>query len=200
MGEAGVGPVAETDPIALFQDWLSEAVRQSPESYPTSFCLSTVDPAGRVEGRFVDLKEISAEGFVFGTHLESPKARSMDSNPTVSLTFWWAALRRQVRIAGAASLVSADIADRLFQARPRDAQAVSLVSVQSQPLIDPQTLRARVQEEVRRGVPILRPPNWGAYCVRPERMEFLRFSESRFHERVLFVREDDRWIQQYLQP
>ncbi|HSK17835.1 MAG TPA: pyridoxal 5'-phosphate synthase [Longimicrobiales bacterium] len=191
---------ATADPVALFQDWLSEAVRQSPESYPTSFCLSTVDPAGRVDARFVDLKEISSEGFVFGTHLESPKARSIDSSPRVSLTFWWTALRRQVRVAGAASLVSGAIADRLFQARPRDAQAVSVVSVQSQPLTDPQTLRARVQEEARRGVRILRPPNWGAYCVRPERMEFLRFSESRFHERMLFVREDSGWIQQYLQP
>lgn len=200
MDEAAANATATADPIGLFQDWLSEAVRQSPESYPTSFCLSTVDPAGRVDARFVDLKEVSAEGLVFGTHLESPKARSIDGNPSVSLTFWWAALRRQVRIAGVASLVSADIADRLFQARPRDAQAVSLVSVQSQPLTDPRILRARVQEEVRRGMPIPRPPNWGAYCVRPERMEFLRFSESRFHERVLFVREDNGWIQQYLQP
>ena len=200
MGEAAVGDTVPTDPITLFLDWWSEAVRQSPESYPTSFCLSTVDSAGRVDARFVDLKEISALGFVFGTHLESPKARSMDGNPSVSLTFWWAALRRQVRVAGTASLVSADIADRLFQARPRDAQAVSLVSVQSQRLTDPQTLRARVQAEVRRGVPIPRPPNWGAYCVRPERMEFLRFSESRFHERMLFVRVDSGWIQQYLQP
>lgn len=191
---------AAADPIALFREWLAEAVHHSPESQPTSFCLSTVDAEGRVDARFVDLKEVSGDGFVFGTHLESPKAKSMADSPRVSLTFWWPALHRQVRVAGSASRAADGIADRLFEARSREARAVSAVSAQSQPLPDPEALRARVDEAVRSGAPIPRPRNWGAYCVRPERMEFLRFSESRLHERVLFVRDEDRWVQQQLQP
>ncbi len=191
---------AAPDPIAQLAEWLEDAVRYSGLRYPRSFCLSTVDEHGQPDGRFVDLKEITPDGLVFGTHLESPKAAAMERDPRVSATFWWDALGRQVRVSGAASRVSDAVADRLFEGRPRDARLVSALSVQSRPLDDPAALESAVDEARRRPVGPERPATWGGYCIRPERVEFLRFTESRLHERLLFVRSGSKWAARYLQP
>lgn len=184
-----------------FAEWLQDALEVPSLRYPKAFCLSTIDEAGYPDGRFVDLKEVGADGFVFGTHLESRKAAAINRDRRVSLTFWWEQLGRQVRIAGLARRTSDEVADRLFRDRPYDAQLVSIVSAQSRTIEDPARLE-RALEEARRREPdqVRRPAAWGAYRVRPERMEFLRFRDSRLHERTLYVRRGEDWAVRSLQP
>lgn len=189
-----------SDPIALFHEWLSDALEGSGLRYPRACCLSTVGGDSTVDGRIVDLKEVSSGQFIFGTHLESPKAAAMELNPRVSLTFWWDALGRQVRVRGLAARVSDTVADRLFAERTVDARIVASLSRQSRPLDDPAALRRRVADAVAEGADLPRPSVWGGYAVRPERVEFLQFRESRLHERVLYRSDANGWIVSYLSP
>jgi pyridoxamine 5'-phosphate oxidase len=52
-----------SDPIAIFEKWLTEAESQVPE--PTAMALATVDAEGRPAVRMVLLKHADAQGFVF---------------------------------------------------------------------------------------------------------------------------------------
>jgi pyridoxamine 5'-phosphate oxidase len=47
---------------------------------------------------------------------------------------------------------------------------------------------------------VQRPPDWGGYAVRPHRMEFLTFSDSRLHERLLYIRDVEGWHVTQLSP
>ena len=165
-------------------------------------CLSTVDEHGVPEGRFVDLKELSDQGFIFGTHLDSPKARTVAANPHVALTFWWDHVERQVRVVGRAERLSDTAADALFATRPREAQITSWGSHQSDTLLDSMAFEQRLADARRRfaDVDVPRPPHWGAYCVVPGRMEFLEFRASRIHIRTLFERDPTGWRRSLLQP
>lgn len=69
------------EPITVFQQWLAQAEEDRRLSRPRAFCLSTVDPDGAPDARFVDLKEVTAEGFVFSSPLGSGKARALAANP-----------------------------------------------------------------------------------------------------------------------
>ena len=60
-------------------------------------------------------------------------------------------------------------------------------------------LRLREADNQFLARPIPRP-DWGGYCVKPERIEFLSFAENRLHERVLFVLEAGEWQKTLLQP
>ncbi len=55
-------------------------------------------------------------------------------------------------------------------------------------------------DKLYRGKTIPRPESWGGYRLQPLRIEFLEFSVSRLHHRMLFQRRDDGWTVTMLQP
>src|ERR1700753_713512 len=86
-------------PFALFAEWFAEAVKAEPND-PTAMSLATVDAEGMPDVRMVLMKGYDAEGFVFYSHVASPKGRELAANPKAALLFHWKSLRRQVRIRG----------------------------------------------------------------------------------------------------
>lgn len=166
--------------------------------------LATADGAGRVSARVVLLKGVGAEGFRFYTNYESLKGTQLAAHPQVALCFHWKLLAEQVqvRIEGAVSKVSDADSDAYFTTRARGSQIGAWASLQSQALPDRETFEQRVAEFERRfeGVSVPRPPNWGGYVVRPDRIEFWYGARFRLHERVTYVREGDVWRKGMLYP
>ncbi|HUR00809.1 MAG TPA: pyridoxamine 5'-phosphate oxidase [Gemmatimonadaceae bacterium] len=196
------GVASGSDPIVLFHEWWETSRIGGPSRHPGAVCVSTVDEQGVPEARIVDLKELSERGFVFGTHLDSPKARALSANSNVALTFWWDHIERQIRVVGRAERLSDSAADALFATRRRDAQITSWASQQSAPLLESTAFEQGLTDACRRfeGGDVPRPPHWGAYCVVPARIEFLEFRESRLHIRTLFERDGTGWRRSVLQP
>ena len=190
------------NPTDLFRQWYAQATHNSPLQHPKAVCVSTVNQKGEPEARFVALKEVSEAGFTFCSAFDSPKGLEIDTNPNVALTFWWDHTGRQVRVVGTATRISDEEADRYFAERHKDAQITSLVSKQSQPLERLEDLEARLREAEMKfaGREVPRPKNWGRYCVRPKRLEFLTFRANRLHERTLFTCSAEGWSKQRLQP
>src|SRR6201990_1260652 len=87
------------EPFALFAEWFAEAVKAEPND-PTAMSLATVDTAGMPDVRMVLMKGYDADGFVFYSHVASPKGRELATNPKAALLFHWKSLRRQVRMRG----------------------------------------------------------------------------------------------------
>ena len=71
---------AQSDPFEQFRIWLHDA-HGSGMLHPNAMTLSTIDPAGRPDGRIVLLKGFDERGFVFYTHRTSLKGRQLAANP-----------------------------------------------------------------------------------------------------------------------
>lgn len=166
--------------------------------------LATSDGAGRVSARVVLLKGVGADGFRFYTNYESLKGAQLAAHPHVALCFHWKTLsdQVQVRIEGRVSKTSEADSDAYFTTRARGSQIGAWASLQSQALPDRSTFEERVAEFEKRfdGVPVPRPPHWGGYLVRPDRIEFWYGARFRLHERVTYVREGDAWHKGMLYP
>jgi len=121
------------EPFALFGAWFAEACKAEPND-PNAMALATVDADGLPDVRMVLMKGYDADGFVFYSHIASPKGRELATNPKAALLFHWKSLRRQVRIRGNVSPVSEAEADAYFATRPKQAQIGAWASKQSQPL------------------------------------------------------------------
>ena len=190
------------DPIAKFKSWWQEAKEDSPLEQKSAVCVSTVDAEGQPDGRFVDLKDVSAQGFTFCTYLDSKKAEDIQCNPNVALTFWWEHVGYQVRVSGKASQIPGDLADNYWQSRSREAQLTTLSSQQSQVLDAPHQLIEEFEKLERQmsDIAVSRPDNWGGFNVTPHRIEFLTFMQSRLHIRELFTLEGGEWKSKLLQP
>jgi pyridoxamine 5'-phosphate oxidase len=190
-----------TDPLALFDKWFAEA-RASEPNDPEAMALATAGREGEPSVRMVLLKGYGPDGFVFYTNEQSAKGGQLRENPRAALLFHWKSLRRQVRIDGAVERVSDQQSDSYFASRSRDSQLGAWASDQSRPLESRAVFEQRYEEMKRRfdSQSVPRPPHWGGYRVRPERIEFWTDRPHRLHERRLFVRQGDAWTDGLLYP
>lgn len=191
-----------SDPITQFNIWFDEAVSaQCPE--PNAFTLSTADHHGIPAARVVLLKAIENGGFSFYTNYESAKAKEIDSNPHVSMTFLWLELERQVRINGAAAKLPRDISQAYFQSRPRESQIGAWVSPQSRVIPDRKYIEDKMANLIREfegmeKIPL--PENWGGYLIIPHEIEFWQGRPNRLHDRIRYSRSETEWKIERLAP
>ena len=188
------------DPMALFATWFAE-IRESGVVEPNAMVLSTLGPQGP-SSRTVLLKGYDARGFSFYTNHDSRKGRELAASPRCSLVFGWYAAYRQVRVEGAAEMLSRAEVEEYFAQRPRGAQLGAWASPQSSVVPDRAALESAFAAAERRfeGQEIPPPPTWGGYVVVPEVIEFWQGRANRLHDRAVFTRAGDGWHRERLAP
>ena len=177
------------DPFALFTAWLDEAFAAEPND-ANAMALATADASGLPNVRMVLLKGHDASGFVFYTNLESTKGAELSVNPQAALLFHWKSLRRQVRVRGTVTAVTAEEADAYFASRHRSSRIGAWASDQSRPAPDRAELERRVAErDAAYGEDVPRPPHWSGYRLTPATIEFWKDGAFRLHDRFAYRRD-----------
>jgi pyridoxamine 5'-phosphate oxidase len=198
------------DPMEQFARWFGEIAAAVPKSDAAWFeanavVFSTADEGGRPSSRTVLLKGYGLEGFTVFTNYRSRKGRELAANPAVSLLFPWYPLERQVIVSGTASRLGESASDAYFATRPRGARLGAWVSEQSETIPEPDPGRSWLDERYRefdRRFPgeVPRPPHWGGIVITPERVEFWQGRPSRLHDRLIYVKDGDKWRIERLSP
>jgi pyridoxamine 5'-phosphate oxidase len=198
LSEADLDP----DPFRQFAAWFDETLKSKVILEPNAMVLSTVSPQGFPRGRFVLLKGFNQDGFCFFTNYQSLKGQHLALNPHASLTFGWLELERQVCIEGTVSRTPRAAVEAYFQTRPRGSRLGAWASPQSEIIPDRSTLQSRLEklerEYLNHDVPA--PPEWGGYCLAPERLEFWQGRTNRLHDRLRYRKEGASWIIERLGP
>jgi pyridoxamine 5'-phosphate oxidase len=189
------------DPVRQFTRWFEEALKAEVNE-PNAMGVSTVDERGRPSSRIVLIKQFDERGFTWYTNYASQKGKQLSGNPFASLLFFWSELERQVRIEGKVERTSAEESDKYFNSRPLKSRLSAIASQQSAPIASRADLEHNYEDVARQcGETPQRPDNWGGFRLVPERIEFWQGRRSRFHDRVVYTRQDDgSWTRQRLQP
>ena len=188
------------DPMVLFEQWQRDA-SVAGLADPTGVVVATVQPDGSIRQRFVLLKGVSEDGFVFFTNYNSDKAAALAQNDRSSMLFPWNELDRQVSVSGKVEKIAETESDAYFAARPRASQIAAWTSQQSQPIASRGALEAQYQATLERfdGGDVPRPGHWGGFKLVPERIEFWQGGEDRLHDRFIYHYANG-WSRLRLQP
>ncbi|HKL36393.1 MAG TPA: pyridoxamine 5'-phosphate oxidase [Salegentibacter sp.] len=190
-------------PLPLFTYWFEEAEANAEIAEVNAMNLATCGVEGFPKNRIVLLKSFGANGFSFYTNYNSEKAKDIEENPRVCLSFFWPALERQVIIKGIAMKISEEESSSYFASRPRGSQLGAWASNQSNILGSREELEAQLKEveEKYKDKEVEKPQHWGGYLVTPRSFEFWQGRNNRLHDRIIYeFIEKDTWERNRLAP
>ena len=190
------------NPIELFKNWFSDA-KMKEINDPNAVAVATSDKGNQPNVRMVLLKGLSDKGFVFYTNFNSKKGEELKNNSKASMCFHWKSLRRQVRILGNVEEVSSKEADEYYNSRPYKNKIGAWASSQSEVLDKRETFLKKISEfekKYNEKSMIPRPQHWSGWRVIPKEIEFWLDGEGRIHERLIYIKENEKWIKKLLYP
>ncbi|HEX8331781.1 MAG TPA: pyridoxamine 5'-phosphate oxidase [Segetibacter sp.] len=192
----------DDNPFSQFSRWWDEAVT-SAITEVNAMTLATATKDGAPSARIVLLKGFSENGFIFFSNYESHKGKELNENPQAALVFFWKELERQIRIEGDVERITSEESDLYYNSRPVGSRIGAWASPQSQPVTSREVLEnsftkfsGKFKDDL-----IERPPHWGGYNLKPNKLEFWQGRASRLHDRIEYVlQRDNRWKFHRLAP
>ncbi|ROL62583.1 pyridoxamine 5'-phosphate oxidase [Pseudomonas protegens] len=179
-------------PHAAFALWLEGALAAGIRE-PHAMTLSTVDENGWPDARVLILKNVDARGWHFAVNSRSPKARHIEGQQKVALTFYWPALGRQIRLRGQAIALSAQECAEDFLSRPVSSRISAIASRQSEVLANDKDYVQRLAyaQAFLKDNPAHVDPGWRVYAVAPTVVEFWQGATDRNHKRWRYTVSKD---------
>jgi pyridoxamine 5'-phosphate oxidase len=164
--------------------------------------VSSYDKASsEVEARYVNLKYIANNEWIFFSNYRSPKANQFESHSQVSILIYWASINTQIRMKAKIYKTSIEFSNEHFQSRTKEKNALAISSNQSQVIGSFEEVAKNFQETLEYMTPeTVRPDFWGGYSFVPYYFEFWQGHENRLNKRHVFEQQDEAWEEKLLQP
>jgi pyridoxamine 5'-phosphate oxidase len=153
-----------------------------------------------VDARFVNLKFVENDEFIFFSNYESPKALSFNSHTQIAALFYWPSIDVQVRMKAEIKKTSDDYNHKYFLTRSEEKNALAISSNQSNPIWSYQQVLENYNKSLKHDDLKKCPIYWGGYSFTPYYFEFWEGHESRINKREIFEKIDGVWELSFLQP
>ena len=157
----------------------------------------------QVDSRYVNLKYIIGEEWIFFSNYNSKKASDFSSNKFISVLFFWQSINLQVRIKAEVFKTSEDFSDKHFSVRELDKNVLAISSRQSQKIESYEMVKENFNKTLDDASSIKsRPSYWGGFSFKPFEFEFWQGNESRLNKResYSFDRVKESWNYSILEP
>lgn len=192
--------VISDSPHLKFQSLYTKAVENN-QTAIEAIAVSSFNPDNNsVDSRFVNLKYIQGNEWIFFSNYLSPKAKQFQAHDQVSVLIYWSAINTQIRIQAKIKQTSVHFSDEHFRNRSKEKNALAISSNQSQPIDSFEQVEKNYQIALKSTPCSTRPEYWGGFSFAPYYFEFWEGHSNRLNKRHVFEIQHDAWNEKFLQP
>lgn len=193
--------ISDDKPYEYFLDYYEQAIESGQSAIQAIAISSFNSEKEEVNARFVNLKYIVDEEWIFFSNYNSQKSKDFKSCSQISGIFYWDSIDIQIRLKAKVFKTSPAFSDKHFASRNPEKNALAIASHQSQKIDSFEKVKKMYEETLNNKKEILkRPDYWGGYSFKPYFFEFWSGHKNRLNKRTVFSKTEDGWDSFLLQP
>lgn len=187
-------------PYLLFKKKYDEALNAGQRGIEAISISSFNKEINEVDSRYVNLKFISNDEFIFFSNYNSPKASCFNSHNQIAALVYWPSTNVQIRMRAKIKKTSNEYNQKYFFDRSEEKNALAISSGQSKPIDSYNQVKENYNKSLKNDDLKKCPEFWGGYSFTPYYFEFWEGHESRLNKREVYEKSDDSWKHLILQP
>ena len=187
-------------PYLLFKEKYDEAVHEGQKDIEAISISSYNKEISEVDSRYVNLKFISNDEFIFFSNYDSPKASAFNSHDQIAALVYWPGINVQIRMKAKIKRKTSEYNQNYFFNRSEVKNALAISSNQSKLIDSYNQVKENYSKSLENHDLKKCPEFWGGYSFTPYYFEFWEGHESRLNKREVYEKSDDSWKHFILQP
>lgn len=187
-------------PYLIFKKKYDQAFLKKQEGIEAISISTFNKKLNEVNSRYVNLKFVNNDQFIFFTNYNSPKSEEILTHNQISALIFWSSLNIQIRIRAKINKTSKNFNYEYFKKRNIEKNALAISSNQSKVINSYSQVVENYNRSLKNDDLLKCPDNWGGYAFTPYYFEFWEGHESRINKREVFYKTDGAWIHSFLQP
>ena len=187
-------------PFLLFKEKYNEALFANQKSIEALSISSYKKEMKEVDSRYVNLKFINNDEFIFFSNYDSTKASAFNSHNQIAALLFWPSINVQIRMKAKIKKTTNEYNQKYFFDRSEEKNALAISSNQSKPIVSYSQVKENYNKSLKNDDLKKCPEFWGGYSFTPYYFEFWEGHESRLNKREAFKKNDDSWKHLILQP
>lgn len=190
----------QEEPYLLFKSKYDEAYSAGQKVIEAISISTFENKTNEVDSRFVNLKFVSENEFIFFSNYKSPKANSFETHNQIAALIYWSSINVQIRMKAKIKKMSNDYNQRYFENRSKKKNALAISSNQSKPINSYKQVIENYNKSLNNDNLKKCPEYWGGYSFTPYYFEFWEGHELRLNKREIFEKIDGCWRHSFVQP
>ena len=190
----------QEEPYELLKDKYNQAINEGQKNIEAISISSYNQKIHEVDSRYVNLKFISYDEFIFFSNYNSPKASAFHSNNQIAATIYWASINVQIRMKAHIKKTSEEFNQKYFFERSKEKNALAISSKQSKRISSFKQVKENYMFALKNYDLKTCPKYWGGFSFVPYEIEFWQGNEHRLNKRNLYQKEKNIWKHSILEP
>ena len=189
------------EPYNIFRKYYEEA-KNKEQKIIEAISISSYDKKNNiVDSRFVNLKYVINDEWIFFSNYNSPKSKQFESHDQISAVIYWNSINVQIRMKAKIQKTNLEFSNEHFQSRDMTKNLLAILSKQSKSMPSYDDFLKNYEKELSlKSKNSTRPEYWGGFSFYPYYFEFWEGHNSRVNKRKFYELKNQEWKSGFLQP
>lgn len=192
--------LSQETPYLLIKAKYDEAVIAGQKVIQAISISSFNKNSSEVDSRYVNLKFILNDEFIFFSNYNSPKAVAFKTNSQIAALLYWSSINVQIRMKARIKKTTNEFNQKYFFERSVKKNALAISSNQSRKIDSFNTVKENYNKSLANDDLKKCPEYWGGFAFVPYEFEFWEGDDFRLNKRTLYKKNNNKWNHYILEP